>query len=157
MEITSNALILVVEDSADLNLALCEILASYGYRVLSAHDGYEALDVLRSERPDVILCDIMMPGMDGYTLLQHTRADVDLRTLPFIFLTALSSTADQRRAKEIGIEDYLTKPIDSGDLVVAIENVLQRRRADGRGDAAAGWTSCATASSGCCSTSFARR
>ena len=71
----------------------------------------------------------MMPGMDGYTLLQHTRADVDLRTLPFIFLTALSSTADQRRAKQIGIDDYLTKPIDSGDLVVAIENVLMRRRA----------------------------
>ena len=128
MEITSNALILVVEDSADLNMALCEILASYGYRVLSAYDGYSALDVLQSERPDVILCDIMMPGMDGYTLLQHTRADVDLRTLPFIFLTALSSTADQRRAKQIGIEDYLTKPIDSGDLVVAIENVLMRRR-----------------------------
>jgi signal transduction histidine kinase len=70
----------------------------------------------------------MMPGMDGYKLLQHTREDMNLRTLPFIFLTALASTADQRRAKEIGIEDYLTKPIDSSDLVVAIENALKRRR-----------------------------
>jgi two-component system, sensor histidine kinase and response regulator len=133
METNSNALILVVDDSADLNLALCEILTSYGYRVLPARDGFAALDVLRTarptERPDVVLCDIMMPGMDGYTLLQHTRADVELRTLPFIFLTALSSLADQRRAKRIGIDDYLTKPIDSGDLVAAIENVIQRRRA----------------------------
>lgn len=128
MDITGNALILVVEDSVDLNMALCEILYSYGYRVRSAHDGYAALEALRAERPDVVLCDIMMPGMDGYTLLQHTRADTDLRTLPFIFLTALSSSADQRRAKQIGIDDYLTKPIDSGDLVVAIENVLKRRR-----------------------------
>lgn len=126
MNITPNASILIVEDNPDLNYALCEILGSYGYRVHAAHNGYEALDVLRMVHPDVILCDIMMPGMDGYTLLQHARADVALRTLPFIFLTARSSTADQRRAKEIGIEDYLTKPIDSSDLVVAIENALHR-------------------------------
>lgn len=129
METTNNALILVVEDSVDLNLALCDILTSYGYRVEAAHNGFEALNILHRVRPDVVLCDIMMPGMDGYTLIQHTRADTNLRTLPFIFLTALSSSADQRRAKEIGIEDYLTKPIDSGDLVLAIENVLKRQRA----------------------------
>jgi signal transduction histidine kinase len=154
VETTNNALILVVEDSPDLNLALCEILTAYGYRVQAAHNGFAALDLLRAgqeggvspvaamptlggeppqvqpaEQPDVILCDIMMPGMDGYTLLQHVRSDMNLRLLPFIFLTALSSTTDQRRAREIGIEDYLTKPIDSGDLVAAIENVLKRQRA----------------------------
>ncbi len=131
MKVTNNALILVVEDSADLNRALCDILVSYGYRVHSAHDGHEALAYLHGVQPlepDVILCDIMMPGMDGYTLLQHTRTDVNLRALPFIFLTALASTADQRRAKEIGIEDYLTKPVDISDLVAAIENALKRRR-----------------------------
>jgi signal transduction histidine kinase len=129
VETSNNALILVVEDSADLNMALCDILASYDYRVESAHNGFEALEILHRVRPDVVLCDIMMPQMDGYTLLQHTRADTNLRTLPFIFLTALSSSTDQRRAKEIGIEDYLTKPIDSSDLVLAIENVLKRQRA----------------------------
>jgi signal transduction histidine kinase len=128
MNITPNASILVVEDNPDLNYALCEILGSYGYQVHSAQNGFEALDVLRARHLDVILCDIMMPGMDGYTLLQHARADGALQTLPFIFLTARSSTADQRRAKEIGIEDYLTKPIDSSDLVVAIENALHRSR-----------------------------
>lgn len=128
MNITVGAQILIVEDSVDLNSALCEILASYGYRVQGAHNGYEALERLHGAKPDVILCDIMMPGMDGYTLLQRTRSDVHLRTLPFIFLTALSSTAEQRRAKEIGIDDYLTKPIDSSDLVIAIENALNRHR-----------------------------
>jgi len=128
MNVTENAFILVVEDNPDLNFALCEILSSYHYQVRAAYNGSEALSLLREIKPDVILCDIMMPTMDGYTLLQHTRADVNLRMLPFIFLTARSSTADQRHAKEIGIEDYLTKPIDSNDLVIAIENALQRRK-----------------------------
>jgi two-component system sensor histidine kinase/response regulator len=128
MKITQDALVLVVEDSADLNTAICDILASYGYQVQGALNGFEALEHLRARKPDVILCDIMMPGMDGYTLLRHTRADENLRTLPFIFLTALSSSAEQRRAKEIGIDDFLTKPVDSSDLVAAIENALHRHR-----------------------------
>ncbi len=69
----------------------------------------------------------MMPRMDGYTLLQHTRADQSLRMLPFIFLTARTLTEDQKRAKGIGIEDYLTKPVDESHLIMAIQNVLRRR------------------------------
>lgn len=128
MNVTANASILTVEDNPDLNYALCEILSSLGYEVRSAYNGFEALELLAKVRPDVILCDIMMQGMDGYTLLQHARADLALRTLPFIFLTARTSREDQRRAKEIGVEDYLTKPIDSNDLVAAIENALQRSK-----------------------------
>ncbi len=123
----SQASVLVVEDNVDLNAAVCEILESYGYRTSSATDGFAALEELEKQIPDVILCDIMMPGMDGYTLLQHTRADQALRTLPFIFLTALTSTEDQKRAKGIGIEDYLTKPIDESHLITAIQNALRRR------------------------------
>jgi len=120
--------ILVVEDNIDLNMAICEILESYSFVAHSAKDGFEALTWLKSNKPDMILCDIMMPGMDGYTLLKHTRADTELRTLPFIFLTARTSVADQRLAKEIGIEDYLTKPVDSSDLIAAINNALRRRQ-----------------------------
>jgi two-component system, sensor histidine kinase and response regulator len=120
--------ILVVEDNVDLNMAICEILESYSFVSHSAKDGYEALDWLKAHKPDMILCDIMMPGMDGYTLLKHARADTELRTLPFIFLTARTSVADQRLAKEIGIEDYLTKPVDSSDLIAAINNALRRRQ-----------------------------
>lgn len=127
-EVRNDASILVVEDNPDLNTAICEILESYGFRVNSAANGVEALERLKRVVPDAILCDIMMPGMDGYTLLKHARADAQLRTLPFIFLTARTSLDDQRRAREIGIEDYLTKPVDSRNLVVAINNALRRRQ-----------------------------
>jgi signal transduction histidine kinase len=122
------ALIQVVEDDPHLNMAICETLRSYGFSVESFPAGVQALEWLKEHRPDVILCDIMMPGMDGYTLLRHTRADPQLRTLPFIFLTARTSVADQRLAREIGVEDYLTKPIDSENLVIAIRNALRRQR-----------------------------
>lgn len=120
--------ILVVEDNADLNMALCEILQSYNYEVRSANNGHEALNLIGASLPDVILCDIMMPGMDGYTLLRHTRGEPQLRTLPFIFLTARTSTADQRKAFDIGIEHYLTKPVDEQDLILAIRNAIRRQR-----------------------------
>ncbi|MFN8489688.1 MAG: HAMP domain-containing sensor histidine kinase [Caldilineaceae bacterium] len=128
LEAQNNASILVVEDNPDLNTAICEILESYGFKIFSASNGFEALERLKRQTPDAILCDIMMPAMDGYTLLKHARADVQLRTLPFIFLTARTSAADQRMAREIGIEDYLTKPVDSRNLVVAINNALRRRK-----------------------------
>lgn len=122
------SLILVVEDDPHLNMAISETLRSYDFTVESCANGQEALVWLRGHRPDVILCDIMMPQMDGYTLLRHTRADLQLRTLPFIFLTARTSAADQRMAREIGIEDYLTKPVDSDNLVIAIRNALRRQQ-----------------------------
>jgi len=122
------ATVLIVEDDINLNLALVETLASYGYATMSAYHGQAALELLRQSRPDVIVCDINMPVMDGYTFLRLTRADPELRLLPFIFLTAHSTTEGQRRAKLIGVEDYLSKPIDSKDLVAAIENALTRRR-----------------------------
>lgn len=123
----SRTSILLVEDNVDLNLAMCEILESCGFDIISAENGLEALKALQVRIPDVILCDIMMPGMDGYELLRHARADVNLRMIPFIFLTALTSTSDQRRAREIGIDDYLTKPAETADLLAAINNSMRRR------------------------------
>lgn len=120
--------ILVIEDNSDLNLAICEILISYGYQVKSARNGVDGLKLIEQMTPDAILCDIMMPEMDGYTLLRHTRANPQLRTIPFIFLTARSSSTDQRKALNIGIEDYLVKPIEEEDLVLTIRNALRRRK-----------------------------
>jgi len=119
---------LVIEDNIDLNLAICEILTAYGYKVKSARNGLEAFNLMEQRAPTIILCDIMMPEMDGYALLQRTRATPQLCTVPFIFLTARSSNVDQRRARHIGIEDYLIKPIAEEDLVLAIRNALRRRQ-----------------------------
>jgi CheY-like chemotaxis protein len=121
------ASVLVVEDNPDLNMPICEILEYYGLAIRSARNGVEGLEAMRDEKPDIVLCDIMMPAMDGYTLLKHTRADRELRSLPFIFLTARTSAEDQQRAKDIGVEDYLTKPVDESHLITAIENALRRR------------------------------
>ncbi|MBI3959444.1 MAG: response regulator [Chloroflexi bacterium] len=118
--------ILVVEDNQLMNAAICEILDLEHYNVFGAGDGVEALALMRQQHPDVVLCDIMMPRMDGYTLLQHTRSDEQLRTVPFIFLTARSSTEDRRQAKRIGIDDYLVKPVDTQDLLLAVSNILRR-------------------------------
>ncbi len=124
----SGGTVLVVEDNVAMNQAISEILRLEGYRVVSAHDGVEALAVLGEERPDVVISDIMMPTMDGYELLRRTRQDPRLRTLPFIFLTARSSPEDHRMAKRIGIEDYLVKPVDAQDLLLAVSNALRRAR-----------------------------
>ncbi len=124
----SGGTVLVVEDNTAMNQAISEILRLEGYRVISAHDGVEALAMLKEERPDVVISDIMMPAMDGYELLRRTRQDPRLRTLPFIFLTARSSPEDHRTAKRIGIEDYLVKPVDGQDLLLAVGNALRRAR-----------------------------
>ncbi len=120
--------ILVVEDNQAMNMAICDILSLSEYAILSAGDGVEALALMRRTRPDVVLSDIMMPRMDGYSLLKHARSDEQLRTVPFIFLTARSSAQDERHAKSIGIEDYLVKPVDTQDLLLAVENVLRREQ-----------------------------
>ena len=81
-------LLMVVEDNSAMNTAICDVLEYNEFRVVSAFNGQAALEMMTIERPSLILCDIMMPKMDGYTLLENTRPDVNLRTLPFIFLSA---------------------------------------------------------------------
>lgn len=118
--------ILIVEDNLAMNEAIADILDMNGYRVLSAGDGVDGLTLMQEDRPDLVLCDIMMPRMDGHALLQHARSDETLRTVPFVFLTARSSSQDKRLAKSIGIDDYLVKPVDTQDLLLAVSNVLRR-------------------------------
>lgn len=121
-----NKTILVVEDNQAMNIAICDILEMHGFQVLSASDGMEGFAAMNKQRPDLVICDIMMPRLDGYGLLRRARNDEQLRTLPFIFLTARSSAQDRREAKIIGVEDYLIKPVNSQDLLLAISNVLRR-------------------------------
>lgn len=124
----NEACILVVEDHRPLLMAVCEILESEGYDVLTAMDGVEALERMERSRPDLIVADIMMPRMDGYALYKTVRARPEWLAIPFIFLTARAEREDILKGKELGAEDYITKPFDPQDLVVTVRSRLRRAK-----------------------------
>ena len=118
--------ILLIEDNPSLRRNIAQILSLEGYRVLCAQDGPAGLYLLQLEKPDLILCDIMMPGMDGYEVLAHVRAEVATASLPFIFLTAKGDMPDLRLGMSLGADDYLPKPVARVDLLEAVRARLQR-------------------------------
>ncbi len=120
--------ILVVEDHKPLLMAIQCILEEEGYTVLTATDGLEALQVMERVCPDVIVADIMMPRMDGYALYEAVRARPEWVPIPFIFLTARAEKEDVLKGKELGAEDYIVKPLDPQELLVAIRARLRRAR-----------------------------
>lgn len=124
---TSERILLIEDDQALLD-GMHDVLALSGYRVTTATNGLAALDVLGGDEslPDLIVSDIMMPDMDGYQLLETLRANQEWKRIPFIFLTAKTTRPDVRLGKELGADDYLTKPFDVEDLLVAIRSRLQR-------------------------------
>jgi two-component system sensor histidine kinase/response regulator len=122
----AEALIMVVEDDLALLEGIRELLEISGYRVMTASNGREALDALEDERPDLIVSDIMMPEMDGYTFHAAVREIGRLTSVPFIFLTARGEKSDIRRGRSAGADDYITKPFDDEDLLAAIRGKLSR-------------------------------
>ena len=120
------ARVLIVEDDEALLEAISDILEGAGYEVVRATNGAEGLRKLAEQKPDVVVSDIVMPEMDGYEFLRATRQLSHGVTIPFLFLTARTAKADVRLAKQIGVEDFLTKPFEPEDLIVAIENALRR-------------------------------
>lgn len=126
----NNAKILVVEDDTHLMEGIRDILELNGYDVLTATDGSNGLDVLQSQvqPPDLIVSDIMMPRMDGYAFFNAVRADEAWIAIPFIFLTAKGERDDIFRGKSMGAEDYVVKPFDADELLVAVDSRLKRQR-----------------------------
>ncbi|MCJ7708143.1 MAG: response regulator [Anaerolineales bacterium] len=122
-------LILVVEDNTLLLEGIRDLLEVSGYRVLMAGDAVQALALLEHNHPDLIVSDIMMPGMDGYELYEQVRLRPDLLDTPFVFVTARGEKADIRRGKELGADDYITKPFEEEDLLVVVRAKLARRQA----------------------------
>jgi DNA-binding response OmpR family regulator len=118
--------ILIVDDHADVRAFLVRVLAPH-YRTEQADSGEAALALLRADPPDLVLTDIMMPGMDGHALLDAIRADAALRQVPVIVLTARADEEGRRAGLAAGVEDYLFKPFDPATLLARIENVLARR------------------------------
>ncbi|MEP3430436.1 MAG: response regulator [Roseibium sp.] len=119
---SDKATILCVEDETLLLEDLRDELADEGYRVLTAGDGKAALEILMTEQPDLIICDMMMPRMDGPSLLKHIRSNLrKLSHVPFIFLTAKATRDDLIAGKRLGVDDYLTKPVDYDLLLATVE------------------------------------
>ena len=120
--------ILVVDDEPILLDNLRDTLCLQGFNVLKASNGLEALDLLQEQTPDLILTDIMMPGMNGYQFYQRVRQNPEWLWIPFIFLTAKDAPEDVRFGKELGADDYLMKPILPEDLIAAVIGRLERYR-----------------------------
>ncbi len=118
--------ILVVEDEKVTQLVISNLLKREGFNVLSAAEGAEALRVLKAEKVDLILSDIHMPVMDGFTFFERVQEDPRLHQIPFVFLTSLTGQEHLMLGKELGADDYLTKPIDRDVLLASIRGKLKR-------------------------------
>jgi len=113
--------ILVIEDEPEMLRNITALLRYKDYMPFAAENGLLGVEIARREIPDLILCDVMMPELDGYGVLRALRADEKLALIPFIFLTAKGQRDDLRNAENLGPNEYLTKPIGNEDLIVAIE------------------------------------
>ncbi len=120
--------ILLIEDHAQMRENLILMLEMEGFAVIWADQGLRGLQLARSHAPDLILCDVMMPGLDGHGVLQALRAEPATATIPFIFLTAKGEKLDQRAGMNLGADDYLVKPVAKEDLLAAISARLQRQQ-----------------------------
>jgi len=124
----SNETILIVEDNDSLRIGISEMLTIEGYSVLAARNGVEAVEILKSNLPELILSDIMMPEMDGFDFYNQVRSHSELFSIPFLFLTARTDPEDSLHGKTLGADDYLTKPISRDELVTTIRSRLNRSR-----------------------------
>ena len=118
--------ILLIEDNLDVRENTAEILELANYTVCTAPDGKDGVEMARKEKPDLIICDIMMPVLDGYGVLHLLSKNKDTASIPFIFLTAKSEKSDYRKGMELGADDYITKPFDETQLLNAIEVRLRK-------------------------------
>lgn len=121
------AKLLVIDDEAKMRRSLVALLASDGHSVLEAGDGRKGVELARRELPDLIVCDITMPGMNGHRVLQTLRDDPELAPTPFIFLTGWDDRDDVRAGMNLGADDYLVKPVRAADLLAAVQARLRRR------------------------------
>jgi two-component system, OmpR family, phosphate regulon response regulator PhoB len=120
------ARILVVEDERDIAALVAYHLTKEGYRVRTAEGGNEALETVGSERPDLVVLDLMLPGFSGYEVLAEMRRRPELSEVPIIVLTARREESDRIKGLELGADDYLTKPFSPRELVLRVAAVLRR-------------------------------
>ena len=118
--------VLLVEDNDDIRNNTAEILELSNYEVITAENGKVGVEKAIEHKPDIIVCDIMMPVLDGYGLFHAVHKNEELKNTPFIFLTAKSERGDFRKGMELGADDYITKPFDATELLNAIDSRLKK-------------------------------
>lgn len=118
--------ILVIEDQPEMRRNLLTILRLEKFAVVGAEDGRAGVRAAKAEKPDLIVCDVMMPDLDGHGVLRELREDPETRAIPFMFLTAKGEKTDQRAGMDLGADDYLVKPVSREDLLSAVQARLRR-------------------------------
>jgi CRP/FNR family cyclic AMP-dependent transcriptional regulator len=118
--------ILLIEDNMEVRENTAEILELANYRVVTAENGKVGVEKALEVRPDLIICDIMMPVLDGYGVLHLLNKNESMRSIPFIFLTAKAERMDFRKGMEMGADDYITKPFTDVELLNSIERRLRK-------------------------------
>jgi diguanylate cyclase (GGDEF)-like protein len=122
--------ILVVEDEPGILKVLRRILNLRGYRVVEATDGSRGIERAAAEKPDLVLLDVMMPGMNGFDVCRSLRENLETAMIPIVMLTVKGRTEDRIRGMECGADDYIIKPFDADELIVRIESALRRKERD---------------------------
>lgn len=122
----SQRTILIIDDNEDIRENTAEILSLGGYKTITAENGKRGVEAAINQRPDLIVCDIMMPELDGYGVLHLLRKNPDTENIPLIFLTAKAERSDMRKGMEMGADDYVTKPFEEIELMNAIESRLKK-------------------------------
>ena len=117
--------ILIVDDDKDFLKALNIVLEDKGYSIVTATDGAQALELARTESPNLILLDIMLPGMNGFKVCRFLKFDENYKDIPIIIISAKSDQEDKRLGKQMGAELYITKPFENGELLQAIKQLIQ--------------------------------
>ncbi len=120
--------ILVIEDEPIIRENIAEILKISGYESIQADNGFVGVQQILEHKPDLVICDVMMPRLNGYQVLETIRKSSETATIPFIFLTAKASPEDIRKGMSLGADDYLTKPFSRDELIGAVESRLEKQR-----------------------------
>ncbi|MGL5509538.1 MAG: response regulator transcription factor [Microcoleaceae cyanobacterium] len=126
MSETDQKRLMLVDDDPNLILLVKDYLEFRGYDVVTAENGRQALEILENEIPDLIICDVMMPEMDGYTLVQQIRENTDFSWIPVLFLSAKGQTQDRVKGLNTGADVYIVKPFEPEELVAQVESSLKQ-------------------------------
>ena len=118
--------ILIIDDSQFMTNLISEILSAAGYDVITAADGYQGLEKVKTEKPDLVILDIVMPGINGFEVCKILRSDDSNNLMPIIMLTAQENEDDKLTGLELGADDYITKPFNQRELVSRVRNTLRR-------------------------------